>query len=150
MSEDCIFCKIGQGEVPARILYRDDTTFVVRDINPMAPTHLLVLPVEHVTYLASFTSEREALLGHLALVAKEMAQREGLTEGGYRLVINQGPNSGQEVPHLHLHVLGGRRLGALVGPFDKFRTGIEDATPPGCHARGLARNDDGSTGMSLQ
>jgi histidine triad (HIT) family protein len=113
MAEDCIFCKIGRGEIPSELLYRDDTAFVIRDINPRAPTHLLVLPFEHVTYLASFTSEREALLGHLALVAKEMAQQEGLTESGYRLIINQGSDSGQEVPHLHLHVLGGRRLGAL-------------------------------------
>jgi len=113
MAEDCIFCKIGQGEIPSEILYRDDTAFVIRDINPGAPTHLLVLPSEHVTYLASFTPDREALLGHLVLVAREMAQREGLTDGGYRLVINQGPNSGQMVPHLHLHVLGGRLLRPL-------------------------------------
>ena len=113
MVEDCIFCKIGQGEIPSELLYRDDTSFVIRDINPRAPTHLLVLPFEHVTYLASFTPEREVLLGHLVLVAKEMAQREGLTESGYRLVINQGSDSGQEVPHLHLHALGGRRLGAM-------------------------------------
>ena len=113
MVEDCIFCKIEQGEVSSEILYRDDTAFVIRDINPRAPTHLLVLPVEHVTYLASLTPDREALLGHLVLVARNMAQWEGLTESGYRLVINQGPNSGQEVPHVHLHVLGGRRLGTL-------------------------------------
>ena len=113
MAEDCIFCKIGQGEIPSELLYRDDTAYVIRDINPRAPTHLLVLPFEHVTYLAPFTQDREALLGHLVLVAREMAQREGLTEGGYRLVVNQGSDSGQEVPHLHLHVLGGRRLGAM-------------------------------------
>jgi len=113
MAEDCIFCKIGRGESPSELLYRDDTAFVIRDINPRAPTHLLVLPFEHVTYLASFTPDREALLGHLVLVAREMAQREGLAESGYRLVINQGSDSGQEVPHLHLHVLGGRRLVAM-------------------------------------
>ena len=113
MAEECIFCRIGRGEVPSDLLYRDDSAFVIRDINPRAPTHLLVLPFEHVTYLASFTQDREALLGHLVLVAREMAQREGLTESGYRLVINQGADSGQEVPHLHLHVLGGSRLGAM-------------------------------------
>ena len=113
MAEACIFCKIGQREVPSELLYRDDTAFVIRDISPGAPTHLLVLPFEHVTYLASFTLEREALLGHLILVARDMAQREGLMESGYRLVINQGSDSGQEVPHLHLHVFGGRRLGPL-------------------------------------
>ena len=113
MAEECIFCSIGRGELPSDLLYRDEQAFVIRDINPKAPTHLLVLPFEHVTYLASFTQDREALLGHLMLVAWEMAQREGLTESGYRLVINQGSDSGQEVPHLHLHVLGGSRLGAM-------------------------------------
>ena len=113
MAEDCIFCKIGRGEVHSDLLYRDDSTFVIWDINPRAPSHLLVLPFEHVTYLASFPSDGESLLGHLILVAREMAQQQGLAEGGYRLVINQGPDSGQEVPHLHLHVLGGRRLGAM-------------------------------------
>ena len=113
MAEECVFCRIGREEIPSDILYRDDLAFVIRDINPRAPTHLLVLPFEHVTYLASFTQDREAMLGHLVLVAREMAQREGLTESGYRLVINPGADSGQEVPHLHLHVLGGRRLGAM-------------------------------------
>ena len=113
MAEECIFCRIGRGEIPSDLLYRDDQAFVIRDINPRTPTHLLVLPFEHVTYLASFTQDREVLLGHLVLVAREMAQREGLTESGYRLVINQGADSGQEVPHLHLHVLGGSRLGAM-------------------------------------
>ena len=113
MAEDCIFCKIGQGEIPSELLYRDDKVFVIRDINPRAPSHFLVIPFEHVIYLASFTQDSEALLGHLVLVAKGLAQREGLMDNGYRLVINQGSDSGQEVPHLHLHVLGGRRLGAM-------------------------------------
>ena len=113
MTEDCIFCKIARGEIPSELLHRDDTAFVIRDINPRAPTHLLVLPIDHVTYLASFSPDMEALLGHLVLVANEMAEREGLTEGGYRLVINQGSDAGQEAPHLHLHVLGGRRLWAM-------------------------------------
>ena len=113
MAEDCVFCKIGGGEIPSEILYRDDLAFVIRDISPSAPVHLLVLPSEHITYLDSFGSEREGLLGHMLLVARDMARREGLTEGGYRVVINQGPDSGQEVPHLHLHVLGGRSLGSM-------------------------------------
>ncbi|MBF8268063.1 MAG: Zinc-binding protein [Dehalococcoidia bacterium] len=113
MAEECVFCKIGSGEIPSEFLYRDDLAYVIRDIRPRAPTHLLVIPSEHVTYLASFTNEREALVGHLLLVAREMAQREHLVERGYRLVVNQGPDSGQEVPHLHLHLLGGRQLGAM-------------------------------------
>ena len=113
MSEECIFCRIASGEIPGEVLYRDDRAFVIRDIRPRAPTHLLVMPLEHVTYLASFTPEREALVGHLTMVAKEMASREGLTDRGYRLVVNQGPDSGQEVPHLHMHVLGGRPMEAM-------------------------------------
>ncbi|MDA0987539.1 MAG: histidine triad nucleotide-binding protein [Chloroflexi bacterium] len=113
MAEDCVFCKIGLGEIPGELLYSDDLAFVIRDINPKAPTHLLVIPSEHVTYLTSFNQDREALLGHMVLVAREMAQREGLAESGYRLVINQGSDSGQEVPHLHLHVLGGGRLSVM-------------------------------------
>ena len=113
MAEDCFFCKINSGEIPSDILHRDDRAFVIRDIRPRAPTHLLVLPTEHVTYLSTFGAEREALLGHLMLVAREMARQAGLMESGYRLVVNQGPDSGQEVPHLHIHVLGGSPLAAL-------------------------------------
>ena len=114
MSEECIFCRIAGGEIPSEILYRDDLAFVIRDIRPRAPVHLLVMPIEHVTYLASFTQEREALVGHLLMVARDMAAQEDLTERGYRLVVNQGPDSGQEVPHLHMHVLGGSRMGGMV------------------------------------
>jgi histidine triad (HIT) family protein len=113
MAEDCVFCKIGQGEIPSELLYSDDLAFVIRDINPKAPTHLLVIPSEHVTYLTSFTKDRESLLGHIVLVAMEMAKRDGLAESGYRLVINQGLDSWQEVTHLHLHVLGGSCLGPI-------------------------------------
>ena len=121
MAEACVFCRIGRGEIPSDILYHDERAFVIRDINPRAPKHLLVLPSEHVTYLASlrlgsgqaFEAATEPLLGHLMMVAGEIAKREGLTETGYRLVVNQGADSGQEVPHMHVHVLGGRRLGAM-------------------------------------
>ena len=112
MSEDCIFCKIIRGDIPSDTLRRDDQVIAVRDINPRAPTHVLVIPLEHVTYLDTIPPEREALLGHILLVGKDVAQSEGVAESGYRLSINQGPDSGQLVPHLHLHVLGGRPLGA--------------------------------------
>ncbi len=110
---ECIFCKIARGEVKSDILYRDDTVFVIRDIRPKAPTHLLVMPLEHVTSLASPRPGQEAILGHMLTVAGQMAKREKVDVSGYRLIINQGPDSGQEVPHLHLHVLGGKRLGAM-------------------------------------
>jgi histidine triad (HIT) family protein len=84
MDEECIFCRIGCGEIPADFLYSDDQAFVIMDISPKTPIHLLVMPFEHVTYLESFTQDREALLGHMMLVAREMAQREGLMESGYQ------------------------------------------------------------------
>ena len=113
MTEQCIFCRIARGDVPSEILDRDDTAFVIRDINPKASTHLLVIPLEHVTQIAGFDPDGAGLLGHMMLMASEAARREGIAESGYRLVINQGADSGQEVDHLHLHVLGGNRLGAM-------------------------------------
>lgn len=111
--QDCIFCKIGRGEAPSTFLHRDDRCFVVRDIHPKAPTHLLVIPLRHVTAVALLASGDEPLVGHLLTVAGQAAKREGLAENGYRLVVNQGADGGQEVAHLHVHVLGGRRLGAM-------------------------------------
>ena len=112
MADDCIFCRSIRGEIPSDTLRRDDTVIAIRDINPRAPTHALVIPLEHLTYLDTLSEEREALLGHILLVGRDVARSEGLMESGYRLSINQGPDSGQLVPHLHLHVLGGRQLGA--------------------------------------
>ena len=112
MAEDCIFCKIIRGEIPSDTLQRDDSVIAIRDISPRAPTHVLVIPLEHVTYLDTVPSENETLLGHMLLVGRDVARSEGVMESGYRLAINQGPDSGQMVDHLHLHVLGGRQLGA--------------------------------------
>ena len=112
MAEECIFCKIVRGEIPSDTLHRDDVVIAFRDINPRAPTHALVIPLEHVTYLDTVSPEQEALMGHMLLVGRDVARSEGVMESGYRLSINQGPDSGQLVPHLHLHVLGGRPLGA--------------------------------------
>ena len=113
MSDECIFCKINRGEIPSDILYRDDDCFVIRDIAPKAPVHLLVIPTVHFIYLSGLSEEFQTVLGRLFSAAKDMAAREGVVDSGYRLVINQGPDSGQEVPHLHLHVLGGRHLGGM-------------------------------------
>jgi histidine triad (HIT) family protein len=113
MPKDCIFCKIGRGEVESEILFRDDKVFVVRDIHPRAPVHLLIIPNNHLTSLAYVGPGQESLMGHLFTVAEEMARREGVTIRGYRLVVNQGPDSGQEIDHIHMHLLGGRRLGAM-------------------------------------
>ena len=111
--QDCIFCKIGRREVEAELLYSDEQLFVVRDIRPKAPTHLLLIPFRHLTSLAYVNPNLEAAMGHFFLVAEEMARREGITRSGYRLIMNQGPDSGQELPHFHMHLLGGKRLGAL-------------------------------------
>ncbi len=114
MSDECIFCKINRGEIPSEILYRDDDCFVIRDIAPRAPVHLLVIPIVHFTYLSGLSQEFQRVLGRMFSTAKDMAAREGVVDSGYRLVINQGRDSGQEAPHLHLHVLGGRPLGRML------------------------------------
>ena len=113
MVGDCIFCRIAGGEISSEILYRDDRAFVIRDINPRAPVHLLVMPVEHFTWLTNMSEETRVLAGHLLYVAQQMARREGVDEAGYRLAVNQREDAGQEVDHLHVHLLGGTRLGPV-------------------------------------
>ena len=107
---ECIFCRILAGETTSEILHRDDLCFVIRDIRPVAPVHLLIIPIQHYIHATDASPAMEATLGHLMSVAKDMAQREGIFESGYRMAVNQGPDSGQSVDHLHLHVLGGRAL----------------------------------------
>jgi histidine triad (HIT) family protein len=107
---NCLFCRIVAGEIPAEAVHRDEHSIVIRDINPQAPTHLLVIPHEHIESLNEASQRDEALLGHLLRVAARVANNAGLTEGGYRTVINNGEGAGQSVFHLHVHVLGGRRM----------------------------------------
>lgn len=104
-----IFQRILDGEIPAQRVFEDDRCIAIRDIAPQAPTHVLVIPRKPLRGVSAGEAEDEALLGHLLLVAAEVARREGLG-GGYRLVINDGVNGGQSVPHLHVHVLGGRPM----------------------------------------
>lgn len=113
MAESCIFCRILKGEIPGQFVYQDDHVAAFRDINPTAPTHVLVVPKEHLDSLAEAKPEQQELMGRLLLAAGEVARHAGLAGRGYRVVVNTGPESGSEVSHLHLHVLGGRRLGAL-------------------------------------
>ena len=113
MAQDCIFCKIGAGMIPSTMLHQDDVCFAIRDIHPKAPTHVLVIPKQHFLALADMRAADEAMVGHLFAVAAKVAKQEKIANGGYRLIINQGSDSGQEVPHLHLHVLGGRQLGSM-------------------------------------
>jgi histidine triad (HIT) family protein len=108
VADPCLFCRIVRGEVPAKIVAETDECVAFRDINPQAPVHVLVIPREHV---ASLNEARDpALVGRLALVAADIAKREGIAESGYRTVINTNANAGQTVFHIHLHLLGGRRM----------------------------------------
>lgn len=110
MSQNCIFCKIVAGQIGGQPLYQDEHVTAFRDINPQAPLHVLVIPNKHIVSLNEAAAEDQALLGHLFLTAAKLADQEGIAESGYRLVTNTGPNGGQSVFHLHLHLLGGRRL----------------------------------------
>ncbi len=109
MSADCLFCRMASGEIPVPKVHEDDLVFAIRDINPQAPTHVLVMPVAHITSAAELTEADAPLLGRLFSVAAKIAEQDGL-EGGWRLVGNVGPDGGQTVPHLHLHLLGGRSM----------------------------------------
>lgn len=106
----CLFCKIAQGEISATILFQDPELMVIRDIKPQAPTHLLIIPKRHITTIDDTDSCDEQLLGRMILTAKKMAQAEQLNEAGYRLVFNVNKGGGQEVLHLHLHLVGGRQM----------------------------------------
>jgi histidine triad (HIT) family protein len=109
MASPTIFERIMAGEIPARIAHEDDRCIVLHDINPQAPTHLLVVPRQPIARLGEAAETDAALLGHLLLVARQAAAASGL-DRGYRVVINNGPDGGESVPHLHVHVLGGRAL----------------------------------------
>jgi histidine triad (HIT) family protein len=111
MSENnCIFCKIIEGGIPASVVHRDERSLAIEDINPQAPVHVLVIPQEHIESLDEAGQRDEALLGHLLRVAARIANERGLSESGYRTVINTGAGAGQSVLHLHVHLLGGRAL----------------------------------------
>ena len=107
---DCLFCKIASGAIPVERLYEDDRVLVFPDINPQAPTHVLLIPKQHIRSHAEAAAEDAGLMGHLLWAAAEVARSRKLTSG-YRLVINSGPDAGQSVDHLHLHLLGGRPMG---------------------------------------
>lgn len=114
MTEDTIFGKIVRGEIPADIVYQDDAITAFRDINPQAPTHILIIPNKPVPSANEVTSDDDQVIGRLFRVAAELAAKEGIAKDGYRLMVNCGPHGGQEVMHLHLHLLGGRPLGPML------------------------------------
>lgn len=113
MVTNCIFCKIAAGTIPTDFLAYDDDVFVIRDVNPQAPVHLLVIPFRHIQSMGEVTPHDAKLLGRMTLLAKSAATAEGIGDQGYRLVINCGEDGGQTVGHLHMHVLGGRQLSGL-------------------------------------
>jgi histidine triad (HIT) family protein len=108
--QSCLFCRMISGEVPADLLHQDEVCVAIRDINPQAPSHVLVIPREHIESLNEASHRDEALLGHLLRVGARIAYDEGHAEDGYRSVINTGAGAGQSVFHLHVHVLGGRSM----------------------------------------
>ena len=112
---DCIFCQIVAGKVPSNILYQDEEVIAFRDVNPQSPTHLLIIPRRHILSLAHLSKAELSLIGHMVDVADQLAKKEGIAEKGYRLAINCGEQGGQLVPHLHMHLIGGRKLADALG-----------------------------------
>lgn len=108
--EDCIFCKITKEEIPASIVYEDNDVLAFKDINPQAPVHILVIPKKHITSIIELEENDEALIGHIFTVINKIATEQGIAESGFRVITNCGEDSGQEVKHLHFHILGGKKL----------------------------------------
>jgi len=111
MAQDqCLFCRIAEGDVDADVVHQDEAVVAFRDINPQAPTHILVIPREHVASVNEMEEEHAPLVGKLFLTARDLAEEEGIADTGYRLVVNTLEGAGQSVFHMHLHLLGGRSL----------------------------------------
>lgn len=110
MSENCLFCRIVKGELPSRRVHEDDQVVAFHDVDPKAPTHILVVPRRHVASVSAFEEADAGLAGRLIMVAARIAESAGIAQGGYRLVLNTGQDAGQSVDHVHLHVLGGRSM----------------------------------------
>jgi histidine triad (HIT) family protein len=107
---ECLFCRVVAGQIPATVIYRDDKVVAFRDINPQAPVHVLLIPVRHIPSLVALSEDDDELVGYLVRKAAQIAKEEGVAESGFRLVANAGPNAGQSVDHVHVHLLGGRAL----------------------------------------
>lgn len=112
---NCIFCKIVSGSAPAQVLFHDEQATAFRDIHPVAPSHVLIVPNKHITSVSEVAPEDEPLLRHLFTVARQIAAQEGISAGGYRLIVNTGQDAGQVVFHLHVHLIGGQRLRHPMG-----------------------------------
>lgn len=112
--EDCIFCKIINKEIPSNIVYEDEEIIAFYDVNPAAPIHVLVIPKKHITSLAHMDSDENNIISKIYVVINKIAEKEGIKEKGYRVIVNSGKDSGQEVGHLHFHLLGGKFLGEKI------------------------------------
>jgi len=112
---ECIFCQIVAGKVPSEVLYQDEKVIAFRDINPQAPVHLIIIPKNHIPSLTHLSEAQLPIIGRMVNAANELAKKEGISESGYRLVINCGKEGGQLVPHLHMHLLGGKKLSDELG-----------------------------------
>jgi histidine triad (HIT) family protein len=115
MNPSCIFCKIASGQAPASIVYKDEQVTAFRDTHPVAPTHILIIPNRHIDSINEAVPEDEALLGHLFVIARKIAETEAIHENGYRLIVNTGAHGGQTVGHLHMHVIGGQHVKYPMG-----------------------------------
>jgi histidine triad (HIT) family protein len=115
MNDTCLFCKIINGELQATIVHRDDQVTAFRDLNPAGPTHILIVPNRHIDSLNEMRPEDKPLVGHMIFTAKQLAMQEDIAEGGYRLILNTGPDGGQTVFHMHLHLIGGQRMKHPMG-----------------------------------
>jgi histidine triad (HIT) family protein len=115
MNPSCIFCKIAAGETQANIVYKDELVTAFRDIHPVAPTHVLIVPNKHIQSISHTEPEDEQILGHLFTTARKIAELDGIAEDGYRTIVNTGVHGGQTIFHLHMHLIGGQRLKYPMG-----------------------------------
>jgi histidine triad (HIT) family protein len=115
MTDACVFCKIVSGEVKAEIVFRDDQVTAFRDMHPVAPIHILIVPNQHIESVGTLETAEEQLMGHLFTVARKLAEEEEISKGGFRLITNTGTNGGQTVFHLHVHLIGGQRMRYPMG-----------------------------------
>lgn len=113
--EDCLFCKIVSGEIPSTKVYEDEKTLCFKDINPEAPVHVLVIPKKHISNINELSKDDEEIIGHIFGVIKKVTKELGISESGYRVVSNCNEDAGQTVPHVHFHILGGKKLQVPMG-----------------------------------
>ncbi|MDI6799900.1 MAG: histidine triad nucleotide-binding protein [Actinomycetota bacterium] len=111
---DCIFCKIINGQIPSEIVFESETVIAFRDINPQAKVHILILPKKHMEPMGEISAKQAEVMSDIFMAAKEIASRQKIAQSGFRLIMNAGSDGGQEVPHLHIHLLGGQKMGKLV------------------------------------